>query len=150
MTDDSLRSVRIERTAAGRYRATNPRGGDIVFGSGDDADFTPVELLLAALGGCTAIDVDIATSRHAEPSEFTVAVSGNKISDELGAHMTDLEVRFRVTFPDGKGGDDARKILPRAVKSSHDRLCTVSRTIEIGTPVSSIVASGPETDTADR
>ncbi|MCM6774624.1 OsmC family protein [Nocardia sp. CDC159] len=138
MTDNS-RSVRIERTSTGRYRATNARGGEIVFGSGDDADFTPVELLLAALGGCTSIDVDIATSRHAEPTEFTVTVGGNKVADDLGSHLTDLEVRFHVTFPEGKGGDDARTILPRAARTSHDRLCTVSRTIEIGTPVEAVV-----------
>jgi len=36
----------------------------------------------------------------------------------------------------GEGGDAARTILPDAVKKSHDRLCTVSRTIEAGTPVS--------------
>lgn len=140
MTDDTLRSVSIERTAAGRYRATNARGGQLDFGSGDDADFTPVELLLAALGGCTGIDVDIATSRHAEPTEFTIAVSGDKISDEQGAHMTNLEVRFRVAFPGDETGDRARTILPRAVRTSHDKLCTVSRTIEIGSEVRAIVA----------
>lgn len=137
---DSLRSVRIERTAAGHYRATNARGGEIVFGSGDDTDFTPVELLLAALGGCTGIDVDIATSRHAEPTEFTITASGNKVSDQSGTHLTDLEVRFHVTFADGDDADRARAILPRAARTSHDKLCTVSRTIELGTPVSSIVA----------
>ncbi|MBF6059806.1 OsmC family protein [Nocardia terpenica] len=141
MTDDSLRSVRIERTESQRYRVRNPRGGEIAFGSGDDADFTPVELLLAALGGCTAIDVDIATTRHAEPTEFTVAVSGNKIADELGSRLIDLEVRFAVTFPEGAEGDKASAILPRAAKASHDKLCTVSRTIEIGTPVRSTVES---------
>jgi putative redox protein len=26
-------------------------------------------------------------------------------------------------------------VLPDVVKKSHDRLCTVSRTIEIGTPI---------------
>ncbi len=139
MTKDNSRSVRIERLSTGRYRATNARGGELVFGSGDDADFTPVELLLAALGGCTAVDVDVATSRHTEPDEFTVAVSGNKVGDELGSHLTDLEVRFQVSFPAGAAGDNARKILPRAARASHDSLCTVSRTIEIGTPVTSIV-----------
>ncbi len=135
---DSLRSVQIERIAAGRYRATNVRGGEIVFGSGD-TDFTPVELLLAALGGCTGIDVDIATSRHAEPTEFTVTASGNKVSDEAGEHLTNLEVRFHVTFGDGDAADRARTILPRAARTSHDKLCTVSRTIELGTPVTSLV-----------
>jgi uncharacterized OsmC-like protein len=45
-----------------------------------------------------------------------------------------------VSFPEGAEGDAARAILPRAVKLSHDRLCTVSRTVEIGTPVKSTVA----------
>jgi len=45
-----------------------------------------------------------------------------------------------VAFPDGGPGDRARDILPRAVKASHDRLCTVSRTIEAGTPVTVAVA----------
>jgi uncharacterized OsmC-like protein len=44
-------------------------------------------------------------------------------------------VTFRLTFPDGEGGDAARALLPEAVQRSHDRLCTVSRTVELGTPV---------------
>ena len=122
MTDDTLRSVRVDRTAAGRYEATNTRGGRLAFGSGADDDFTPVELLLAALGGCTAIDADVATTRHAEPTGFTFVVTGDKISDEHGNRMTNLAVTFRVAFPEGAAGDSARAILPRAVKASHDRL----------------------------
>jgi uncharacterized OsmC-like protein len=136
---DTLRSVRVDRIAAGRYTATNPRGVTIDLGSGDEL-FSPVELLLAAIGGCTAIDADVATSRHAEPTGFSVAVTGHKIKDDQGSRMTDLEVTFRVSFPEGAQGDAARAILPRAVKLSHDRLCTVSRTVEIGTPVKSVVA----------
>ncbi|MEU2896390.1 OsmC family protein [Streptomyces sp. NPDC006967] len=143
MSEDSRRSVVVERTGTGRYVATNPRGGTIHFGtaSGDglDAHFTPVELLLAAIGGCTAADVDVATARHAEPDGFSVSVTGDKISDELGNRMTGLVAAFDVTFPDGEGADRARAILPRAVRTSHDRLCTVSRTIEIGTPVRTTV-----------
>ncbi|MEU0969602.1 OsmC family protein [Streptomyces sp. NPDC005917] len=135
MSEDSLRVVTVERTGTGRFTATNARGGTISFGTGDGAEFTPVELLLAAIGGCTAADVDVATSRHAEPTAFTVTVSGHKVNDEAGNRMTDLAVGFSVTFPDGAQGDRARAILPRAVTVSHDRLCTVSRTIEAGTPV---------------
>lgn len=142
MNDDTMRSVRIERTAPGHFTATNVRGGAISFGTGaeGDSDFTPVELLLAAIGGCTAADVDVATGRHAQPTGFTVTVTGNKISDELGNRLTDLAVTFAVTFPGGEAGDRAGAILPRAVKTSHDRLCTVSRTVEIGTRVTSTVA----------
>ncbi|MGN5381537.1 OsmC family protein [Streptomyces lasalocidi] len=142
MTDNSLRSVTVERTRTGHFVATNARGGSVSFGTGaaGDTEFTPVELLLAALGGCTAVDVDTATTRHAEPSSFTVAVRGTKVDDDLGNRLTDLAVTFRVTFPDGEGAERARAILPRAVRTSHDRLCTVSRTVETGTPVTATIA----------
>jgi uncharacterized OsmC-like protein len=142
MTDNSLRSVTVERTSTGHFVATNARGGSVSFGTGaaGDTEFTPVELLLAALGGCTAVDVDIATTRHAEPTSFAVAASGTKVDDDLGNRLTDLSVTFHVTFPDGEGAERARAILPRAVKTSHDRLCTVSRTVETGTPVTATIA----------
>lgn len=144
MTDDTLRRVTVERTATGHFTATNAQGGTIAFGTGSgpggEALFTPVELLLAAIGGCTAADVDVATARHVEPTRFTLTVTGDKIADESGNRMTDLAVTFSVAFPEGEAGDRARAILPRAVKTSHDRLCTVSRTIEAGTPVSVTVA----------
>jgi uncharacterized OsmC-like protein len=67
-------------------------------------------------------------------------VTGDKVGDASGNRMTDLAVTFSVSFPDGESGDRARAILPRAVRTSHDRLCTVSRTVEAGTPVAVTVA----------
>lgn len=134
MTDDTRRSVELERLGLGRYRATNVRGGTLDVG-GDGKDFTPVELLLVALGGCGAIDVDHITAKRAEPASFRVTVSGDKIRDEQGNRMVNLAVRFDITFPEGETGDAAREMLPRAVAQSHDRLCTVSRTIQLATPV---------------
>jgi putative redox protein len=130
---DSLRSVRIERVSTGEYVVHNERGGTLPVGG--DA-FTPVELLLAAIGTCTAIDTDTVTSRRAEPEKFTITVSGDKVSDpEQGNRMTNLSVTFDIAFPEGEQGDEARKVLPRTVKLSHDKLCTVSRTVELGTEV---------------
>ncbi|MFJ5546195.1 OsmC family protein [Streptomyces sp. NPDC093225] len=142
MTTDSLRSVTVERTGPGRFTATNSRGDTLTFATGSAGGFSPVELFLAAIGGCSAADVDVATTRHAEPSVFSVTVEGHKVQDEGGNLMTDLEVAFTVGFPDGEGGDRARAILPRAVKTSHDKLCTVSRTVEAGTPVAVEVVDG--------
>jgi len=132
---DSRRSISVTRTAAGRYTAANGRGGTLDFGTGDVNDFTPVELFLAAIGGCTAVDVDVFTTRRAEPESFVVEVGGKKVRDEGGNRMEELSVTFRVRFPDGEGGDAARALMPEAVQRSHDRLCTVSRTVELGTPV---------------
>jgi len=135
MPVDPHRSVTITRTSAGRYTAVNGRGGVLDFGTGDVDDFTPVELLLTAIGGCTAVDVDILTTRRAEPESFVVKVDGDKVRDEGGSRMEELSVTFRVKFPAGEGGDAARALLPDAMARSHDRLCTVSRTVELGTPV---------------
>ena len=135
-TGPGLRSVELVRTALGQYEARNDRGGVISIGSGEGEDFTPVELLLAAIAGCSAVDVDHITSRRAEPEVFEVVASGEKVrSDADGNHLTDLEVTFRLRFADGEDGDRAREAFPRAVAQSRDRLCTVSRTVQLGTPV---------------
>ena len=140
-TDSTHRSVRLERIENSRYIATNDRGGQIRVGKGEGTDFTPVDLLLAGIGGCTAIDVDILTSRRAEPDAFEVLVDAEKVRDDAGNHLTDIVVTFRIKFPDGEHGDAARTLLPDAVHKSHDRLCTVSRTVELGTPIATRIAS---------
>ena len=136
MTEDTHRQISLSRIANSKYVVTNERGGQITIGTGGaGTDFTPVELLLAAIGGCTAIDVDILTSRRAEPDSFAIDIGAEKIRDAGGNRLTDITVTFRVAFPSGEGGDKARALLPDAVKKSHDRLCTVSRTVELGTPI---------------
>jgi uncharacterized OsmC-like protein len=136
MSGGTLRTISIERTAKAHYDVHNVRGGTISIGEGDDTDFTPVELLLVAIAGCTAIDIDYITSKRAEPLELSATASGDKIrSAEQGNHLTNVEVTYTVRFPEGEAGDAAREALPMALQRSHDRLCTVGRTIEAGTPL---------------
>jgi uncharacterized OsmC-like protein len=135
MGDDTERSVTIERTGLHTFRATNVRGGTLDFGDGGSVDFSPVELLLAAVAGCTALDVEYITGKRAEPVSFTARVRADKVRDDGGNHLTGIEAAFRTVFPDGEAGDAAREVLPSALQRSHDRLCTVSRTVELGSPV---------------
>jgi putative redox protein len=137
MTADrpTLRSVELTRIGEGRYKATNVRGGVLPIGSGEDPDFTPVELLLAAIAGCSAIDVDLITGKRAHATSFDVHAEGDKIRDDEGNRMTNLQLVFDVAFPDGEAGDAARGVLQRAIEQSRDRLCTVSRTVAVATPV---------------
>ena len=134
-TDSAHRGVRLERIGNSKYVVTNDRGGQIRIGRGEGTDFTAVDLLLTAIGGCTAVDVDILTSRRAEPEKFEILVDADKVRDEAGNRLTDIVVAFRIRFPEGEDGDKARELLPDAVRKSHDRLCTVSRTVELGTPI---------------
>ncbi len=138
-TDSAHRGIRIERTGPSTFVAVNERGGRLTMSQANGLDFTPVELLLAAIGGCTSIDVDLVTARRAEPDRFEVLVDAEKVRDEAGNHLTDLQVTFRVSFPDGEAGDKARTVLPDIVKKSHDRLCTVSRTIELGPHIATLI-----------
>lgn len=129
---DTERSVSLERTGPSRYRATNVRGTTLSIGDGSDDDFTPVELLLVALAGCTALTVDPLVSRRAEPETFDVRTRADKIRDELGNHLVDIQMIFDVAFPEGADGDRARALLPDAIAKAEERLCTVSRTLAIG------------------
>ena len=131
-----LRSVELTRIGPARFKATNARGGETFMGTGgEDPDFTPIELLLAAIAGCSAIDVDLITRKRVPASSFDVHVEGDKIRDEGGNHLTNLKVVFDVAFPDGVAGDAARSVLQRAIEQSRDRLCSVSRTVALPTPV---------------
>jgi len=119
MADGSLhRTVTVERITQGVFTVTNTRGGQLRFGTGSDTDFTPTELLLAAIAGCTAIDVDILTSRRAEPDRFQVRADADKIRDAGGNRLTGIQVTFQIAFPGGSRGDEARAILPDAVRKS--------------------------------
>jgi uncharacterized OsmC-like protein len=137
MTSSSadLRSVSLEKIGEHRFRATNERGGTVVIGHGDDPDFTPVELLLAALAGCSALDVDFITGKRSPMETFEALAAATKIRDEQGNRLVDISVTFDITFPEGEAGDAARTVLPDAIKKSETRLCTVGRTVSVGTPV---------------
>lgn len=138
MSDKDLRRVTLTRDELGRYTVRNDRGGSITTSSGTD-ELSPVELLLAGIAGCTAVDVDAVTARRAEPDSFEIEVTADKVKDEQGNHLKDIEVTFRVRFPEGDGGDAARAILPKMVRRSHEEFCTVSRTVMLGAEVTSKV-----------
>jgi putative redox protein len=135
MDPETLRSIDLSRIGEGRYQATNRRGGVLPIGSGEGTDFTPVELLLAAIAGCSAIDVDLITGKRATPEQFDVRAEGHKVRDEQGNHLVGLKVTFDVRFPEGEGGDRAREVLPRALQQTRDRLCSVGRTVALGEPI---------------
>lgn len=133
--DSNTRSIELSRQKTGHYTARNAAGAEVEFGQGEGL-LSPVELLLAAIAGCSAIDVDVATSRSAEPARFEVTASGDKVVDENGASRMDhLNLAFKLAFGDDAGGQKAASMVERLVKLSHDKHCTVSRTVEHGTPV---------------
>ena len=135
---DTHRSVSLERLSKARFRATNKDGDTIEVGEGDGA-FSPIELLLTSLAACTAIDVDYIVSKRDEPAAFRLRSEAEKVRDEDGNHLTDIVVTFDARFEDTEAGRAADGAVARAVQQSHDRLCTVSRTVELPSKVRSVI-----------
>ncbi|MFW0111103.1 OsmC family protein [Rothia sp. CCM 9417] len=136
--DPNYRAVTVERTASRHYRATNAKGDSLEFGQGEGL-LTPVELLLAAIAGCSAIDVDVVTGRRAEAEEFSVTSSGIRQVDENGAvRMDDIEVSFKVRFAATEAGEKAQSMVDRLIRLSAEKDCTVSRTVEHGSKITFI------------
>jgi uncharacterized OsmC-like protein len=134
MSDAGERRVELERVGHEAFIARNPRGHTIQVGAGDNG-FTPIELLLVALGGCSGLDLDAILGKRSDFTSFTVETRGDKVRDEHGNHLVNLQITFDAQFPDDEGGDAARAFLPKAMAKSRDWLCTVSRTVQLGAPV---------------
>ena len=136
MSDNpDLRTVSLERTEKAEYVIRNTRGVEIVVGTAEGDRFTPVELFLGALAACGAVDLDLITSKRAEPERLRARVDASKVRDELGNRLVDLTVTFDVSFPATEAGDEARAVVPRTIEQIETRLCTVSRTVIVGTPI---------------
>lgn len=136
-TERKPSTVTLTRVSQQRYEVRNSRGGVIAVAT-EGQQFRPGELMLAAIAACSAVDVDVMTSRRAEPEVFEVTSSAVK-STEGGNHYEDMVISFKLRFPAGEQGDAARDRIQAAVRASHERECTVSRTIEAGTPVAFVI-----------
>lgn len=136
----SPRSVTLTRESEGVYVATNADGAQLRFGRGEGL-LGPVELMLAAIAGCSSIDVDAMTTRRAAPERFEVTASADKVAEDGANILENIRVLFDLAFPEGPEGDAARKRVGAALRASHERHCTVSRTVEAGVPVALLDAA---------
>ncbi|GAA3124406.1 hypothetical protein GCM10010466_14160 [Planomonospora alba] len=120
-----MASVHVERTEDG-YLARNGRGAEVAMGGGDEQGvFTPVELLLAALGGCNIVTVEPLTAQRGHRLvRLAMTVSGEKTAPtKLGP----ITITYDVELPEGdeKAGEVFRAVA-RRVEENH---CTVSNAL---------------------
>ncbi|WP_276651197.1 OsmC family protein [Corynebacterium vitaeruminis] len=127
-------AVDLTRIGPTHYKATNAAGDSVEFGRGEGL-LSPVELLLAAIAGCSSIDVDVVTGRRAEPEAFSVHAEGDRVSEQGASRLSAVRLGFDVTFPDTPEGRQAQSMVGRLIAISHDKDCTVSRTVEHPTEV---------------
>ncbi len=92
---------------------------------GHNTGFRPMQLLLAAVGGCSAIDVILILKKQKQNiEEFDVEVEGERETIEDYSLFRDITLHFKI-----KGEVDLDK-AERAVKLSIEKYCSVSKTLE--------------------
>ncbi|MFE0106678.1 OsmC family protein [Streptomyces sp. NPDC059009] len=137
-----MADYRIETVRNG-YRdwtARNDRGAEVRIGAADDPgaqpSFTPVELLLAALGGCGGLVMD-RTARAVDHDDLRVVVESVSRPEDDG-RVGVVRVSYEMELPEGTPAE----VFARGVRLTHEKYCTVSRTVEHGAQVEAVLPDG--------
>jgi len=126
-------ALEVERTGEHAFVGRNDRGAEVRLGrAGAEGAFSPAELLQIAAAGCSAVTAEeLITRRIGEDAEFRVTVTADR--REGASELDAVHVAFNVDV--SALAADQREALAGAVDRAIDRLCTVSRTLKKGIPV---------------
>ena len=103
-----------------QFTGRNAKGLETAIDGNTQAGASPMELLLEAVGGCSAIDVVLILQKMREPVErLEVALEGTRNETEP-KYFTAITARFDV-WGDGLGEDK----VARAVNLSFAKYCSV-------------------------
>ncbi|WP_103344305.1 OsmC family protein [Amycolatopsis sp. CA-126428] len=125
--------LEVQRDGQHAFVGRNDRGAEVRIGRKDaEGAFSPAELLQIAAAGCSAVTAEeLITRRIGEEAKFRVAVSADR--REGASELDAVHVAFDVDVSTLSA--DQREALAGAVDRAIDRLCTVSRTLKKGIPV---------------
>lgn len=105
---------------------------------------SPVELLLIALGSCTAVDViSILRKKREEVTAYRVEVRGERRSEHPRS-FTRMEVRHFV-----HGRNISEKALSQAIELSEAKYCSVAATLRPSVEITSSYEIIPDLASAD-
>jgi len=113
-----------------RMEAVNDKGNSIIMDAGasdggHDSGVRPMQLLLAAMGGCSAIDLIGILRKQREPlTDLKITVTGEREQGVVPSLYTEVHVHFRLF---GNINQDKAK---RAVELSVEKYCSVAKTLE--------------------
>jgi putative redox protein len=107
-----------------RFEGRDARGAiaslDAAPPGGEGAALTPMEFLLAGLGGCTAMDViSILRKKRQEVTDYRLEIAGTRAVDHPRAY-TDITIRHTVS-----GHDIAEEAVRHAIELSDEKYCSV-------------------------
>ncbi|MDQ7804982.1 OsmC family protein [Amycolatopsis sp. A133] len=125
--------LEVQRDGQHAFVGRNDRGAEVRIGrKGAEGAFSPAELLQLAVAGCSAVTAEeLITRRIGEDAKFRVGVTADR--REGASELDAVHVAFDVDVSTLTA--DQRDALAGAVDRAIDRLCTVSRTLKKGIPV---------------
>jgi uncharacterized OsmC-like protein len=131
-----MASVRVERTDDGGFVARNDRSAQVAIGGADeDGVFSPVELLLAALGGCEIVTVEPLTAERGHRLvRLAATVEAEKVAP---TRLGKITVTYDVELP--PGDDAAAKVFADVAHRVHENHCTVGRALREVTPTEQVL-----------
>jgi len=92
---------------------------------GENKGLRPMQLLLAAIGGCSTVDILLILKKQKQTvTNFEVEVDGEKESVEEYSVFKDICLHFKM-----EGDIDPIK-AKKAIELSLDKYCSVSKTLE--------------------
>ncbi|GHJ48412.1 hypothetical protein Cs7R123_57540 [Catellatospora sp. TT07R-123] len=135
-----MAEVRVERTDDGGFFATNARGARVEIGSSDqDGVFSPVELLLVALGGCEIVTVEPLTAKRGHRLvKLAVRVDAEKVETSKIGPVT---ATYEIELP--PGDDKAAEVFEAVAHRVHEGYCTVGRALREPTDTIQILPPRP-------
>lgn len=92
---------------------------------GTNKGMRPMQMLLAALGGCSAIDViNILQKQKQKLDDIKITVSGEREKDAIPSLYTEVHAHFKLY------GDIDKEKANKAVSLSVEKYCSVVKTLE--------------------
>ena len=126
----TIRTTLIEHLEGSNFRTITGTGRRIEFGDVASGALSPVETVLAALGACTAMDVQsIATKKRQTIVDYRIHLRGDQ-RDEYPQVYTEIDVLHEVT-----GSDISEAAIRRSIELSATKYCPVSAMISAGATV---------------
>lgn len=119
-----MRAVTLDWTEGMRFEARTASGAVATLDGEGRLSPSPVETLLAALGGCMGIDVvEILRKGRAEPEALEVELRGTRRGEDPRSFER-IEVTVRIR------GDVPRRKAERAVQLSLETYCSVYHSLD--------------------
>ncbi len=119
-------TIRIRHVARRQFTGWNERGHGIVMDSpaefkGEGTGPRPIELVLYALGGCTAMDVvSVLEKKRLDVRSVDVTVQGTQHEDDHPHYYERVTVEYVVT-----GVGVPEEAVARAIELSETKYCSV-------------------------